>query len=114
SELVVIFDHARRTLKIVACSLPRDKPRQAYDAAVSLIEEAFGRLQAPARLHPLPAPARGAPEPAWRSNVSREAYLEAVRRAKEYIAAGDIFQVVLSQRLSVPFRSVPFDVYRIL
>ncbi len=52
------------------------------------------------------------PEPT--SNMTREAFHEMVRKAKEYIVAGDIFQVVLSQRFSVPFRLPPFSLYRAL
>ena len=48
------------------------------------------------------------------SNVTRQDYYDAVKRAKEYIAAGDIFQVVLSQRFSVPFALPPFALYRAL
>jgi len=46
------------------------------------------------------------------SNFTREAYLAAIRRAKEHIAAGDIYQVNLSQRLSAPLATTPFDLYR--
>lgn len=52
------------------------------------------------------------PEP--ESNMTREAFHEMVRKAREYIVAGDIFQVVLSQRFSVPFRLPPFSLYRAL
>ncbi|MBI1385509.1 MAG: anthranilate synthase component I [Rhizobiales bacterium] len=52
--------------------------------------------------------------PAARSNTPRKDYLAMVRKAKEYIAAGDIFQVVLSQRFSVPFTLAPFSLYRAL
>src|SRR3546814_13395720 len=48
------------------------------------------------------------------SGFSREGFIDAVGKAKEYIAAGDVFQVVLSQRLSVPFNARPIDVYRAL
>lgn len=52
------------------------------------------------------------PEP--ESNMTREAFHEMVRKAREYIVAGDVFQVVLSQRFSVPFRLPPFSLYRAL
>jgi anthranilate synthase component 1 len=53
-------------------------------------------------------------ESSFISGFTREGFEAAVRRSKEYILAGDIFQVVLSQRLSVPFRARPIDVYRAL
>src|SRR3546814_9073180 len=46
--------------------------------------------------------------------IGREGFIDAVGKVKEYIAAGDVFQVVLSQRLSVPFNARPIDVYRAL
>ncbi|WP_415840829.1 anthranilate synthase component I family protein, partial [Nocardiopsis rhodophaea] len=60
---------------------------------------------------PAPPP-RGAPPPGWRPNTTRAEFTERVRRAREYILAGDAFQVVLSQRFSKPLRARPIDVYR--
>jgi anthranilate synthase component 1 len=53
-------------------------------------------------------------DPPFESNFPRAEFEERVRRAQEYIRAGDIFQVVLSQRLTVPLRAAPFDLYRAL
>ena len=50
--------------------------------------------------------------PQVKSNVSKPAYLQAVRRAKEYIRAGDIFQCVISQRFSAKTQAEPFQIYR--
>jgi anthranilate synthase component 1 len=61
----------------------------------------------------LPTPAAGPPLEV-RSNVTRERFLEMVRTAKEYIAAGDVYQVVLSQRFEVDVAADPFTVYRAL
>jgi anthranilate synthase component I len=65
-----------------------------------------------------PAPLELRPEavadPEFRSTVTRGRFEEGVRRVQEYVRAGDVFQVVLSQRLTVPLRVDPFDVYRAL
>jgi len=67
----------------------------------------------PETLPPLPLPVQG-PDLPWDSNFSQEAFEDAVRRAKEFIAAGDIFQVVLSQRFSRSTTADPFAIYRVL
>ncbi len=64
-----------------------------------------------APLHLLAEPDR---DPSFTSTMSREAFQEAVERARDYIRAGDVFQVVLSQRLGMPFEGRPFDLYRVL
>ena len=85
----------------------------AYNRAVERLREALLRLDAP-----LPHSARvdssGVPFPEPQSNTSPQDYMAKVRRAKDYIAAGDIFQVVLSQRFSAPFTLPPFSLYRAL
>ena len=75
--------------------------------AVAALRE---RLMRPAP--PPPPPAAAATASALRSNFDREAYLEAVRRARRYIEAGDIYQVCLSQRLTVRPAAAGFDLYR--
>ncbi|MDR0787781.1 MAG: anthranilate synthase component I [Gemmatimonadota bacterium] len=88
--------------------------RRRYDAALARINVLVDRLREgdplPA-LDPAPAPEG---DPPFTSSVTREEYENGVRRVQEYIAAGDIFQAVLSQRLSVPISAPPFDLYRVL
>lgn len=97
-----------------------------YQAAVERLEETVGRLRSlgapePLELRPTEAPGEmlapsDTPDrsraPRRTSNFGRQAFLEAVRRVKEYIAAGDAFQVVLSQRLAMPFHGPAFNLYR--
>ncbi len=110
---VVVFDHLRRALTIVApCPLEEDDDEQeaAYWRTVATIAELKGRLSGP-----LPRPAAVAGEPVLgpvTSNMSREAFEAAVERCREYIFAGDAFQVVPSQRFSAPMSLDPFAVYR--
>jgi anthranilate synthase component I len=88
--------------------------RCRYDEACDRIEALTRRL----RTEPHPEPLHLAPpsnaDPAFESSSTREEFEINVRRIKEYIAAGDAFQVVLSQRLSVPLASEAFDLYRML
>lgn len=88
--------------------------RARYDEALEHIDALVARLhdgEPPAPLDLAPAPTG---DPSFTSSVTREQYESGVRRIQEYIAAGDAFQVVLSQRLSVPLEAAPFDIYRAL
>jgi len=111
-ELVVIFDHLTRRMKVVALAHLDEGVAAGYGQAVQRIEEGIERLRSPLP----PAKARPGHEQgaAPRSNFTAQEFGEIVRRAKEYIAAGDIFQVVLSQRVYRPTSADPFTIYRAL
>jgi len=112
AHTVVVFDHARQRLQVVAnADLTRGDIRAAYQRAISRIDEVVARLDAPLPDVP-PAPQVSAN--GLKSNISPVEYKKMVRQAKEYIAAGDIFQVVLSQRLSRRTTAHPFSIYRAL
>jgi anthranilate synthase component 1 len=106
---VIAFDHARRTLRIIAFAGGPD----GYESAERLIGEWTARLHSPVSAAPLEL---GGPERpmALTSNRSREDYEAAVKTAQEHILAGDIFQLVLSQRLSAPYAGDAFSLYRVL
>ena len=117
TDSYLIFDHLRRKILFVANAYVGDDPDAAYDAAVTKIDAMVKRMSRPIS-YPLLAGSAATgvvttPTPA-RSNVTPEQFMASVVRAKEYIAAGDAIQVVLSQRLSKPLRADPFDVYRAL
>jgi anthranilate synthase component I len=109
---VVVFDHLRRSLTIVApCPLDPDAdPEAAYWRTVATLADLKGRLSGPI---PRPPERDGAAVlgPVT-SNMDREAFEGAVERCREYIFAGDAFQVVPSQRFSAPMDLDPFAVYR--
>ena len=112
AHTLVVFDHARQRLQVVAnADLTRGDVRTAYQRAVARIDEVVARLNAP--LPDIP-PAGDVPPNGLESNFTQAAYRELVEKAKEYIAAGDIFQVVLSQRLSRRTSAHPFGIYRAL
>jgi anthranilate synthase component 1 len=118
TDTVVIFDNLRQTVKLVAAAfVPRpDKADDAYDAALARIDAVATRLaRGEARLRPLAPPGDDEPVARPRSTFGKVEFLAAVRKAKEYIHAGDAFQVVLSQRFEIDRGDVdPFDVYRAL
>jgi anthranilate synthase component I len=112
---LLVFDTVAQSIKVVVNVDLRDPatdPRAAYEGAVARIDELVARLAAPLRLpEALPATGEGLP---MRANLSAEEFGAIVERAKEYIRAGDIIQVVLAQRLETPLRAAPFNVYRAL
>jgi len=110
---VLAFDHLRNQIHIVANLFLGEgvSVEDQYRSAASDITAIETILAGP--LHaPVPAASDGGVE--VHSNFRKEDYLKAVDRAREYIAAGDIFQVVLSQRFEIDLVSSPFDVYRAL
>jgi anthranilate synthase component 1 len=113
--IMVIFDAVRDEMTVVTPVRPdaRHTADKAYRHAQRRLKAVVAALEAPLR-HPASVATKklAAPEP--RSNTGAARYLEMVARAKEYIAAGDIFQVVLSQRFSAPFSLPPFALYRAL
>ncbi len=111
ANTVVIFDHVRHTMKIVANVLVDDDGGAAYRRAVENVEALYERLRSP-----LVIPnGAGAVQPVLDTGMPVAKFLDAVRRAKEYIRAGDAFQVVLSRRFSAEVSGVdPLDIYRAL
>jgi anthranilate synthase component 1 len=113
ADNLLIFDNLRQTIKILALvHLKPAAPLKAqYDRAMAAIDVLVERLRQPVPLSEvLPPSAR----PPLTSNLSRERFEAMVRQAKEYIAAGDVIQVVLSQCFKTPLRHDPFDLYRAL
>jgi anthranilate synthase component 1 len=115
-EDVVIFDHRFRKILLVANAMLEDfgSPDEAYEDARRRIRELFERLNQPLASETAPLRPLSTEEPEVRSNTTRKEYEGMVRQAKEYIKAGDIFQVVPSQRFEVPFAGPATDLYRAL
>ena len=111
--LFAIFDNVSDTLTLVAPVHPRAgvSAQAAFDAATARLHAARVRL---AERLDRPEHVEHAALPPPVSNMSRDAFIAAVERAQEYILAGDVFQVVPSQRFSVPFALPPLALYRAL
>ena len=113
TDTILIFDHVRNRLMIVSNAHVEGKTDEAYYEAVRKIDALESELKRPLvvaheRLH------SGELDREVRSNFTRETFCDAVRQAKEYICAGDIFQVVLSQRFERDVYSSPITLYRAL
>jgi anthranilate synthase component 1 len=118
-DRVLAFDHLRHQIDIVAsANVARESPRAAYDRAVKDIERIERKLSAgwkPSHWRKAAAKSRPAlSKMKVVAQTSKRKFLKSVERAKEYIAAGDIFQVVLSQRWDFEPGVAPFDLYRAL
>jgi anthranilate synthase component I len=110
---IVAFDHLRQRLTVVSNVVVGDDPAAEYDAAVAASEALVARFGSAVDAAPVPPPQ--APEHVEaQANMDRAAYLDAVERAKEHIRAGDIFQVVPSQRFTLGTDADALAVYRVL
>ncbi|WP_072714466.1 anthranilate synthase component I [Rhodothermus profundi] len=112
-DTVVAFDHVRHQLVLMAGVFvePDTELHAAYDEAVARLDMLSDMLAQASLEVPEPVALPAAP---LTSNFSRNAFCEAVCRAKEYIYEGDIFQVVLSQRFAMPYTGDRFNLYRAL
>jgi anthranilate synthase component I len=108
-DQMVVFDHVAKTATVVVLTEGKSED------ADRRIDEIVERLSCADAISKLPTidPAADAALP-WKSNFSKEGFEKAVEKSKEYIAAGDFFQIALSQRLEVESKATPFDVYRML
>lgn len=113
TDTIVIFDHMLQKIKVVSNALVDGPPDKAYEQAIAKIEHIINRLRQP-------VPSRqGRPQTvsgplSVTSNFTQRAYEQVVERAKEYVRAGDIIQVVPSQRFQAHIDVAPFDIYRTL
>ncbi len=112
--LFAIFDNVTDLLTLAVPIRPRADATaaQAWDAAQATLAEAEAAMARPLPLAAPPVSLPPLPQPS--SNFTRDEFVAVVERAKEYIRAGDVFQVVPSQRFSVPFALPPFALYRAL
>jgi anthranilate synthase component 1 len=117
TDTLLVFDNLRKKIKIIINVFlddrqsPRPSIEAVYQEAQGKIKSVIARLQR----HHSPSPIRKTFSPSpLHSNFKKQEYMKVVERAKEYIRAGDIIQVVPSQRFSTEIHGEPFDVYRAL
>ncbi len=134
-DQMVVFDNITKTMVVIAmarlddsetamagaaiheasCEANRKSANAAYDAACLRVDQMVEQLSTPpVDLPPMDIDAKGPPQLAYTANFTQLAFEQAVEKCVEYIRAGDIFQVVLSQRLEMDIQSDPFEIYRTL
>ena len=112
SEELAVFDNLKGRLYLIVHADPSEP--QAWAKAQRRLDELAYRLRQSGRSYPDVLHPSLLDEADFVSGFSEPEFTAAVEKAKDYIRAGDVFQVVLSQRMSVPFRARPVDVYRAL
>jgi anthranilate synthase component 1 len=117
---MVVFDNVQKTAIVVVLAKTRyrgdeEKARHAYDEAIRRVDRLVEKLSTPTNsLAPVDIDVTGEHHLEYESNFTQPQFEDAVRKCVEYIRAGDIFQVVISQRLALPLKEDPFEVYRTL
>lgn len=115
---MVVFDNVSKTMFVIAMAhLDEDgaNVEQAFDDAKRRVDDLVTQLSTPAAALPTAdIDTTGEPTISYQSNFEKNAFMDAVDKCVEYIRAGDIFQVVLSQRLELDIQSDPFEIYRTL
>lgn len=113
-DQMVVFDQINKTVLVVAHARVEGDTRAHYDRACRQVDALVDRIRDGATLPVVDLAPLGEVTGDYHSTFTREKFHEAVAKAKEYILAGDIFQVVLSQRLEAKTQSSPFTIYRAL
>jgi anthranilate synthase component I len=113
ADELLIFDRVSQTVTVLVNAVVDDpaKAADAYEDAVSEIERLVSLLEQPVEHTPVSVPSE-VPDLPFESNITKEAFFASVLKSKDYITAGDIIQVVGSQRFSVNTAASPLDVYR--
>ncbi len=113
ADQLLIFDRVAQTITVLVNAVLEDasSPVEAYEDAVAEIERIVSLLEQPTEHRPVSVPAE-VPSLPFESNVDKEKFLSNVSESKKYITAGDIIQVVGSQRFSVRTNAHALDVYR--
>ena len=113
ADQILIFDRAQQTITILVNAILDEttSAEDAYENATSEIDRIVALLEQPSEHQPVTLPAEVAPLP-FESNLTPEKFQANVLAAKKYIQAGDIIQVVGSQRFSAPVTASPLDIYR--
>ncbi len=116
TDTMIIFDHVQHKMKIVANNYVDGPTESIYKQAIAKIESIVSRLAKKSSLESDVANGKttSLQDKQVESNFTQEEFEAAVRACKEYISAGDAFQVVLSQRLRRKTSARPFDIYRAL
>jgi anthranilate synthase component 1 len=113
ADELLIFDRVAQTITVLVNAALAESSdfAETYEEATSEIDRLVSLLEQPIHYHPITVPPE-VPSIPFESNMSKEKFFANVLKAKEYITAGDIIQVVGSQRFSTPVKASPLDIYR--
>jgi anthranilate synthase component I len=113
ADQLLVFDRVAQTITVLVNAAIDEaaSPAEAYETAVEEIERLLSLLEQPSEHHPVSVPGE-VPSIPFTSNMAKEKFLAGVEASKKFITAGDIIQVVGSQRFSVETNASPVDIYR--
>ena len=113
ADQLLIFDRVQQTITILVNAILEDaeSPAEAYENATGEIDRLVSLLEQPSEHQPISVP-KEIPPVAFESNQTKEKFFANVEASKKFIQAGDIIQVVGSQRFSAPVTASPLDIYR--
>ena len=112
SDQLVVFDNLASRMFIIVYADPNEEG--AYQLGMARLDELVDRIQHGEATAPPKSEGIEVSEQDFESEFTREGYMQAVEKARQYIVDGDAMQIVLSQRLSIPFNSEPLNLYRAL
>ncbi len=110
-ETLLIYDSVKRTIFIIVTTFPKEKPEQEYQKALQNIESIKEMLSRDVELPEKKPSGRWS---GFKSNMTKDYFLECVRKSKKYIEEGEIIQVVLSQKFQVKLEGDVFEIYKAL
>jgi anthranilate synthase component 1 len=116
ADTLLAFDHVKHKIVIISNAHIKGDPAKAYRTAINNIDRLERKLKRPVSLakEEFAVPRKAELKKKFSSNFSKKEFEDRVRKAKEYIRAGEIIQVVLSQRFQARTKAEPFDIYRAL
>ncbi|MBA7544699.1 Anthranilate synthase component 1 [subsurface metagenome] len=114
SDTLVVFDHLKHKIKIISNAYVNGEDLvKSYQRAMAKIDKIIAKLKSPLNLSSQSSFSKKR-KVSFSSNLSKSSFVKKVKKAKEYIKAGDIIQVVISQRFQTEIRTEPFNLYRAL
>lgn len=112
-DTIIAFDHVKHKIIIISNAFIDDDPGLSYKKAVKKIENVIKKIKKNSKVKPVEIE-KYKKSSKIISNTSKEKFIDSVEKAKDYIKAGDVIQVVLSQRFKSKISIPPFDIYRML
>ncbi|MFZ5806189.1 MAG: anthranilate synthase component I [Verrucomicrobiota bacterium] len=114
TDSMLIFDHFAQRVKVLANAFVEGDPKKCYQQAVKKIDAMIEKLKEPVSHKIIEAAPTLGNDVQSSANMTHDEYLKMTAAMKEYIMAGDFFQIVPSQRFHVPYEGTPLDLYRVL
>lgn len=112
TDTLLVFDHLQHKIKVVSHVHTGGNIDKEYETAIARIDELVQRLTEPLQTHPAKTGGKPAGLEKAQANVSKERFIDMVKKVKQYIHEGEVIQTVISQRLTRKTTAAPFDIYR--